>query len=111
MRSIVARNKLYKETLTSQCNDKLKKYKTYRNHLTSRIRLSKKLYYSNNIESNKSNNNLLWKTVKELLGKKNTENNKCFLINEQQITDPIKISKAFNEYYIDVGPNLAANID
>ena len=73
--------------------------------------MSKKLYYSNNIEGNTSNNNLLWKTEKELLGKKKTESNKCFLIDEQQITDPIKISKAFNEYYIDVGPNLAANID
>ena len=73
--------------------------------------MSKKLYYSHNIESNQTNSNLLWKTVKELLGKKNTVSNECFLINEQLITQPIQTPKAINEYYIDVGPNLAANID
>ena len=111
MKSISTRNKLYRDAIKSQCNDKLNKYKTYRNYLTFIIRLSRKLYYSNNIEQNKSNVNSLWKTVNGLLGKKKSENPTSFLINDQQITDPQDISNAFNDYYINIGPNLASSID
>ena len=75
------------------------------------VKMAKKTRITKGISCNQTNKKLLLKTVNELLGKIPTESNNSFLINEQQTTDPIKISKAFNEYFVDVGPNLAANID
>ena len=45
LRSIFMRNKLYKQALKGQCESKMKKYKQYRNKLTSLIRLSRKLHF------------------------------------------------------------------
>ena len=70
LRSIKTRNRLYKTALKSQNNEKLSKYKQYRNRLTSIIRLSRKLYYSRKLENSKNNVNSLWNCVNDLVGEK-----------------------------------------
>jgi len=53
LRSINKKNKLYKQYLHHQSNEKLLKYKTYKNKLTNLLRVAKRLYFENQIEINK----------------------------------------------------------
>ena len=92
----------------------LKEYKKYRNNLTTIIRLSRKLYYSKKFESDKNNLKSLWNTVNDLIGKKKPESNNVFNVfnvDDIQTNDPSTIANAFNDYFTNVGPNLASNIN
>ena len=53
-----------------------------------------------------------WKLINEVINKSNLkpELPDCFKRNESLITDPTEISNNFNEYFVNVGPNLAAKI-
>ena len=56
LRSINKKNKLYKQYLRHRSNEKLLKYKTYKNRLTNLLRVAKRLYFQNQIEINKKCN-------------------------------------------------------
>ena len=112
MTSIRTRNRLYKNALHEpNCKAKHDKYKKYRHELASLIRLSRKLYYSKKIESNKSNNNSLWQIVKDLIGTKKKNTSETFINEGTEINDPEQISNLFNSYFVDIGPNLASKIN
>ena len=110
MRSIKTRNKMYKLAVTTQSDTDFKKYRKYRNRLNSLIRLSRKMYYSQKFENNKNNVNGLWDTVKEITGKNNRDHTSVFHDNDNVLTDPNDISDAFNNYFTNLGPNLASKI-
>ena len=112
MTSILTRNRLYKDALHEpKCKAKHDKYKKFRNKLTSLIRLSRKMYYSKKIESNKSNNNSLWQIVKDLIGTKKKNTSETFINEGVEINDPEQISNLFNTYFVDIGPKLASKIN
>ena len=112
MRSISKRNNLYKEALKSENkNENMTEYKKYRNILTSIIRLSRKLFYSKKIETSKNNIKSLWETVNNLIGKNKRNDSNTFNINGQQTNDSFQIANDFNDYFTNVGSNLASNID
>ena len=110
MHSISKRNDLYKEALKSE-NKNMTEYKKYRNTLTSVIRLSRKLYYSEKIDTNTNNTKSLWDTVNNLIGKKKRKETDTFNINGHQTNDSLQIANDFNDYFTTVGSNLASNID
>jgi len=110
LNSIRKRNRLYKKSLLHPSENNKKKYKRYRNTLTTLIRLSRKLYYSTKIENNKDNNNSLWQIIKDLIDSKRTNKNKTFNHNEQEVKDPKQISNIFNTYFSNIGPKLASEI-
>ena len=56
MTSILNRNRLYKNAMREPCKANHDKYKIYRNKLTTLIRVSRKMYYSQEIEFNKIKN-------------------------------------------------------
>ena len=63
LRSINKKNKLYKQYLHHQSNEKLLKYKTYKNKLTYLLRVAKRLYFQNQIEINKTNIKQTWRIL------------------------------------------------
>ena len=50
LKSINKKNKLYKQYLRHRSNEKLLKYKTYKNKLTNLLRVAKRLYFENQTE-------------------------------------------------------------
>ena len=108
--SIKTRNKLYKKALRSKNEQEICRYRKYRNILTSVIRLSRKLHYSYVLERNKGKTSMLWSTVNDIIGKKQTNCVNTFIIDGQQISDPTRISEEFNTYFTKIGPELARNI-
>jgi hypothetical protein len=76
--------------------------------------VSKKLYYEEQLIKYKNNTKMIWYTLNKALNKnrKKKEMPKSFVGNNSMgiIDDPKKIANGFNEYFINVGPNLAKKI-
>ena len=101
LKSIKTRNKLYKKSLKKMSDENCSKYKIYRNKLTSIIRISRKLHYSNKIDMNKTSNASIWQIVKDMIGSKNNTP-KSFFKDGQEINNPVKIANMFNSYFNDL---------
>ena len=112
LRSIHIRNRLFKLTKTNPSVININKYKRYRNKLTSVIRLARKTYYSNEMNKNKNNTNSVWKLINTLIGKNSkTDNTDTFCHNDIQFTNPTEVCNTFNDYFTNIGPNLAEQIN
>ena len=86
--------------------------KTTRNKVNIELRNAKKDYYSSKIADQKFNPKKAWKSINSLLGRQN----KPTVINELRVgennfTNHEDIAEGFNEYFSNIGPNLASNID
>ena len=110
LKSILTRNRLYKLSLKQPNDVNRKKYKTYRNKLTSIIRLSRKMHFTQKLENSKGNTELMWKTINTLLNKQNSHSTDEFIVNDHKLSDPKQIANSFNTYFTNIGANLAYNI-
>ena len=79
LRSINKKNMLYNQYLRHRSNQKLLKYKTYKNKLTDLLRVAKRLYFQNQIELNKTNIKQTWKIL----------NNAIRLNKKKELTYPL----------------------
>ena len=110
LRSIHTRNQLYKLSLCKPTQQNKLNYKKYRNKLTTLIRLSRKVYYSNKLEQDNGNSNKVWQTINELVKNKKNNYPNSININGTEIKDPMQIANRFNEYFTNIGPKLASSI-
>ena len=87
-------------------------YKRHRNLLTTLMRNSERVYYENQLELQKHDLRKSWKIMKEIIGKVNEsdENNFECIIEGSLTKDVQQIAKAFNNYFTEIGPNLASKI-
>ena len=118
MNSIKFRDKLYTKLKMTPLDSPLREtlhinLNTYNNILKKNIRLAKSQYYHNVFERFKKDVKNTWKTIKELISR--TENKKLlpdfFRIEGQNISNDKVIANKFNEYFNEIGPSLARNID
>ena len=87
-------------------------YKTTSNKLNIQLRNSKKDYYSTKIFDQKCNPKEAWKTINNILGRqsKPTVVNELKL-GENSLTNTKDIAEGFNDYFSNIGPDLASKID
>ena len=100
-----------KAILTNNENEWLN-FKTTRNKVNIELRNAKRDYYSSKIADQKFNPKKAWKSINSLLGRQS----KPTVINELRVgennfTNHEDIAEGFNEYFSNIGPNLASNID
>ena len=107
--SIHTRNRLYKTSLRHPTFLNKDRYKKIRNKLTTLIRLSRKLYYSNKLANN-NNLNKVWQTINELIKNSKKSYPDTMNTNGVESNDPIEISNMFNEYFTNIGPKLASTV-
>lgn len=111
--SINHKNSLFIATKRNPENLELKvEYQNYKKTLKKLIEKRKADYYKNLIEINKNNKLNMWKSIKQLYTKPNT-NNKIGLINNELneiITNNKNISNIFNKTFIETGEKLAEKI-
>ena len=83
-----------------------------RNQVNIELRNAKQNYYSTKIAGQKHNPKKAWKSINNLLGKqtKQTVVNELS-IGENILNDPQEIAEGFNEYFSNIGPDLADKID
>ena len=87
-------------------------YKRHRNALTSLMRTTERRYNEDQLELNKNDLRKVWKIMKDIIGKINDSKKQDLeiLVDGSTTKDPEKIVNTFNEYFVDVGPNLASRI-
>jgi len=113
MISIQQKNKLYKKFIKTKSADHQTKFKLYRNKINHLIRISKQQYYNDYFNANASSAKHVWKGIKEIVNPKSNQHN-CTInkisIGDNDLTDPKSISNAFNNYFANIGKQLADNI-
>ena len=110
------RDNLLKMYLKSKvgCNSTViyDKYKSIRNEITKLKRDSKKKYYKEYFEHNKINLYSTWKGIKSIVKIKSSSKKDIYSINQNGIliTDQSKIANIFNNFFVNVGPNIDKTI-
>ena len=88
------------------------KYKSYNNKLMSILRFAKKAYYSKMLEKQKNNVKGIWKIVNTVINKQFNPPTypAYFMGNDEEICDKQDIANGFNNFFTNIGPNLAKQI-
>ena len=89
-----------------------KLYKSSRNAANIALRNAKREYYATKFLNNKTNPKHASKTVNEILGRSQKQN----IVNEinlpeKTVTSTSELVNVFNDYFTDVGPKLAEQIE
>lgn len=113
IKSINKRNKLKKIYLRDKDNIDLKNnYKRYRNTLNTLLTKTKHDFYSNKVKEADKNIKKIWEIVKEL--ENNNSKHKEISIQDGTgniiINDDLKIADMFNEHYINIGAQMANDL-
>ena len=109
--SIKIKNKLYIQSVKNPIKSNIQHYKTYRNKLNSLLRKCERIHYDELLRQNKNNLAKSWKLIKEIINRKKQDSlSDKYVINGKIENNKNKISNSFNEYYVNVGKNLAKQI-
>ena len=105
------KNKMYKDFIKTRCKILEKKYKHYKNKLTSILRYCEKHFYSNLLEKSRNNVRATWDIVNGIIKNKSISNiPNVFVQDGKNIVGGLNIANGFNDFFVNVGPNLAKNI-
>jgi len=111
MKSCVKKSKLYKTFRKSNTIVHKEQYIAYRNKLKILLRSAEKKYYSDQFSKFKGNMHQTWKVIGSILNQKNVSKiAKSFNIGGTNVTCAREITEKFNEYFTNVGRNLASTI-
>ena len=87
------------------------KYVKYKNTLTTLLRTERRTFYCSKLEHNKSNLKQTWNIINNVLNKKKDHNTiNQIKLNDTTIVDKSMIARSFNNYFSNIGPNLAKKI-
>ena len=88
-------------------------YKTIRNNATYLKRQSKINFYKDYFEKNKNKSSMLWKGIRAIVNINNSSKKDIKLINDKgkNVSDPKIIAELFNDYFINIGPNIDNKIN
>ncbi|MGB1899487.1 MAG: reverse transcriptase family protein, partial [Candidatus Kariarchaeum pelagius] len=118
LRSIRYRDKLYKSWRLAQstpeiCENIKTNLSTYNCILKRVIRDAKKIYYGNCFSRFKNDLRNTWRTINEILGRRKQVDPlpSEFHINNNRVDDKNEIANHFNKYFLNIGQNLAADIN
>ena len=110
--AIKKKNTLYREFLRSRTEKAERRYRLYKNKLTNIIRLSKEKYYSKLVEGSRNNIRETWKLINTLIRKNSgkTISPQSILKEDNHIYKKEDIANEFNNFFVNVGPDLARDI-
>ena len=88
-------------------------YNRHRNALTSLMRTTERRYNEDQLELYKNDLRKVWKIMKEVIGKTNDSRKQDLemFVDGSISKDPKTIVTAFNDYFVDIGPQLASRIN
>ena len=104
---------MYEKFLKNRNEKNEKLYKSYKSLFESVKRKSKRIYYSSKILQFKNNAKKTWSVMKELIGKaRNTKSSLSIklVIEKKEVTEIKDIAEEFNNFFTNVGPNLAKKV-
>ena len=113
VKSSKQKQKLYIKFLKHKTFSNEQKYKNYKNLFEKIKAKSKRNYFSDILEKNQNNAKETWKVIKEVTGKIKSFDQtfpRKITMNKTEIFQKEKIANEFNNYFVNVGSNLAAKI-
>ena len=107
------KNTLYKNFLRSRTQSAQVKYKTYKNKLTTILRVSEKQYYNKVLVQEKNNMKGTWAFLNTIIKKGHQAPSypQEFVDNGSVVENSMDIANGFNQFLVDIGQNLAKNIE
>ena len=86
-------------------------FRTYRNELKKKLKKARQVYFRNKYKNCQGDSASTWKITNSILGKKNTPNIPPIINhNRKDISDHKEMCKIFNNYFVNIGANLANTI-
>ena len=83
----------------------------YKKELKRKLNYAEKNYYLNKFENCRGDSSKTWKLTNNILGTKNKSKTPHSLIHDyEEITDKTQMCNIFNQYFVNVGSNLASSI-
>ena len=87
------------------------KYKSSRNSANFALRQAKREYYITKFQNPKTNPRHAWQTINDILGRKNNTNTIHEIKHSgKTVSSNEELKEIFNEYFTNIGPNLAQTI-
>ena len=88
-------------------------FKAYDEILDKSIRMRKKAFYTEQFSNHYGNIKKTWENIKSLLNKNQQMSSfpSVFVDDERELSDPKSIADGFNNFFTDIGPNLAEQIN
>ena len=109
--SIQHKNKLYRISIKHPTAYNITLYKVYRNRLQVLLKAEERQHYQSLIMANKYNLSKTWSIIKQVINKtKSSQKSAEFLYNNGILKDKVAIANAFNNFFVNIGPTLAAKI-
>lgn len=116
LKSIKHRDKLHGNMINEKnhvIRERLKvQYNSYRKALSKTIRAAKSSYQRQRFEQCKSDSGKIWQNINAILNKSRNKQDfpDTLTVEEVTITDLKDIANSFNNYYVNVGPDLSKTI-
>ena len=111
LRSINRKNNLYVSYISNPNDISRRRYRSYKNTLTTTLRLAKKRFYAEKLQIFKNDLKNTWKIINGALNKSKKSSAVTKLcVDGTVIEDSRSIADEFNTYFSQVGPKLARNI-
>ena len=105
------KNALHKLALLNNDQASQLKYKQYRNLYNKCLRLSKMLYYEQNLKKFKTNPKKTWELLNEITGRRSYKSTISEItFQNDTISDPKKIANSFNNYFTSIGSEIADSV-
>ena len=112
IKSSKVKNKLYKKFLSCGTEESKTKYKYYRNRLNKLKTILKKNYYEQKFRILKGSIKQTWELINEIVKrKKKVPVNITEFKHNKSVTDGEEIVNRFNDYFANVGYDLARKIN
>ena len=111
LKSIKLKNKMYKQCLLNRFSYSV--YKQYRNFLNKAIVGAKQLHYKKILADEKQNIGKVYDIVNQICKLKNKENlvpKNIIQSNGKLTSEPLEIAQTLNQYFVNIGCNMAKNI-
>ena len=86
-------------------------FKTYKIELKKKLKKAKQDYFRNKYKNCQGDSSGTWKITNSILGKRNTHNVPPIIhYNENDISNQTEMCNIFNNYFVNIGSNLASTI-
>ena len=107
--SIRKKNDLFKKYINNRNELNETNWKRFRNKTNEIIKKAEKDYYAGIISSHNNSSKNLWKTFGKILNKNKIKHKKIssLIINNETLTEPQDLSHSFNNFFSEIGENLA----
>ena len=110
--SIKTKNKMYIRSLKHPSFLNEQSYLRYKSKLNYLLRKLERNYIESMLKKHKSNLKKTWQIMKDVINRKRKSSSppEYFDVNGEYVTDKNKISNGFNQFYVNIGPNLSKSL-